>query len=258
VRKTLAICVFGLLLTRSVIGDDQKAVSSSVKPELLGSWECVLDPAFPESIHHIKLVTPTHYTWVTYDAEKNAVLATSGGTCSMKGDLYEEAAAFASDSHQHLRGKTYGYSVTLRGDKWGLHGILDGGFIIDEVWTRTRLAEAQKTNTERPGKDLLGAWTLVISPESPRAVRTVKVVTPTHWTWVSHDRENKMVLPAAGGTWYIKDGKYQETCDFSTDNMAGARGRSFTYPLKVNRDHWTLRGKAESGEERDEIWMRVK
>ena len=89
-------------------------------------------------------------------------------------------------------------------------------------------------------------------------MRTVKHVTPTHWTWVAYDRENKMVATAAGGTWTIKDGKYEETCDFTTENFQQVRGKSFPYKFKVDGDRWTLNAGAPGENQNDDVWKRVK
>ena len=87
-------------------------------------------------------------------------------------------------------------------------------------------------------------------------MRTVKHVTPTHWTWVAYDRENKMVLAAAGGTWSIKGGKYEEAVEFTTDNFPQARGKSPAYGFKVDGDLWTLMRGPEFEIRIDETWRR--
>ena len=33
-----------------------------------------------KDVMHIKHITPTHWTWVTYDAKEMKVMATAGGT----------------------------------------------------------------------------------------------------------------------------------------------------------------------------------
>jgi hypothetical protein len=85
-------------------------------------------------------------------------------------------------------------------------------------------------------------------------MRTVKHITPTHWTWVAYDRENKMVLAAAGGTWLLQNGQYVENVDFTTDNFPQARGRAPAYEFRIQADEWILR----AGAGRDEIWKRLK
>jgi len=257
-RKLLALSCIALLVTQTVLGRDQKHNPEQLKPDLLGTWDCVMAPAVPDSVRHIKHVTPTHYTWVTYDATNGRILATSGGTCSVKGDQYDEVCEFSSDTHRHLRAKTYGYKLKIKDDKWDLQGMPDSDIDVDEVWNRVKLAEGQKANTEQVGRALLGTWESVMPPEAPKAMRTVKHVTRTHWTWVAYDRDNKMVLSAAGGTWSLKGGKYVEACEFTTDNFPQARGKSFAYGFKIDDDQWTIIRGPEFENQVDETWKRVK
>jgi len=258
-RNRLALVCISLLVTQTVLGDDQKPKFDQLKQELPGTWECVSFQEAPKEILHIKHITPTHYTWVTYDRQMNAILATSGGTWSFKDGKYVEACEFASDSHQHLRGKTFTFTINVARDKWDLRGVPGTEIEVDEVWSRMKAGEGQKTNSEPLGRQLPGTWESVSpSPEAPKAMRTVKHVTPTHWTWVAYDRENKMVLAAAGGTWSIKGGKYEEVCEFTTENFPGARGKSFAYDFKVDGDQWTIKRGPELQIQNDEAWKRVK
>ena len=257
-RTRVAVCLLTLLVSQPVVGDDQKPDPDPPKRDLIGTWESVLPPDAPKSIRNIKHITPTHYTWVTYDADNDRILATSGGSCSVKGDRYEEVCEFATDSHQHVRGKTYSYVLKVALDKWSLRSSPDSDIAIDDSSNRIKPGDDQKTNGERIGRELLGTWESIQPPGSPKAMRTVKHVTPTHWTWVAYDRENKMVVTAAGGTWTIKDGKYEETCDFTTENFQHVRGKSFPYNFKVEGDRWTLNGGALGANQNDDVWTKVK
>jgi hypothetical protein len=61
-----------------------------------------------------------------------------------------------------------------------------------------------------------------------------------------------------GGRWSVKDAKYVETVDFTTDNAAQARGRSNPYGFEVRDDTWFLRRGPELEGAREEVWTRVK
>ena len=89
-------------------------------------------------------------------------------------------------------------------------------------------------------------------------MRTIKYITPTHWTWVAYDRENKRVITAAGGTWSLRDGEYVEDCEFTTGNFPQARGNSYPFEYRLDGDQWTLKGGANRGIREDETWTRVK
>jgi hypothetical protein len=256
-RNRLTFVCLSLLVTQTALGDDPKPNVDQLKRELQGTWECVSFVDAPKEIMHIKHITPTRYTWVTYDRLANAILATSGGTWSFKDGHYVEACEFASDTHQHLRGKTFTFTINVARDKWDLKGVPGIDFEVDEVWSRLKAGEGQKANMERPGQQLLGSWES-LSPQASKAARTVKHVTPTHWTWIAYDHENKMVLAGAGGTWSIKGGKYEEAVEFTTDNFPQARGKSPAYGFKVDGDLWTLKRGPEFEIQTDETWRRAK
>jgi hypothetical protein len=257
-RKLIALSCLALLVAQTVCGEDQKPDLGQLKRDLEGTWECVSFPEWPKEIMHIKHVTPTHYTWVTFDRETNSILSTSGGKWSIKDDKYTEVCEFASDSHQHLRAKTFTFAIKVAGDKWDLSGVPGTEIEVNEVWKRMKLGELQKTNTERVGQELLGTWESTPAPESPKAMRTVKHVTRTHWTWVAYDRENKMILAAAGGSWSLKNGKYEEACEFTTANFPQARGKAYAYKFKVDDDRWTITGGTDLEDQVGETWKRLK
>ena len=257
-RNLLALFCLILLATQTVSGEDQKPDREQLTRDLQGTWECASFPEWPKEILHIKHVTPTHYTWVTYDRGNNSIMATSGGTWSIKDDKYTETCEFASDTHQHLRGKTFTFAIKVAGDKWDLMGVPGTEIEVNEVWKRMKSSEDQKTNTERVGQELLGSWESAPAPEAPKAMRTVKHVTRTHWTWVAYDRENKMVLAAAGGPWSLKGGKYEEACEFTTDNFPQARGKTSTYRFKVDDGRWTITGGLDVEHHFSETWKRLK
>ena len=115
---------------------------------------------------------------------------------------------------------------------------------------RMKQGDQQKKNTGEPGRQLLGTWEAAARPGVPKSMRTIKYITPTHWTWVAYDRENKRVMTAAGGTWSLRDGEYVEDCEFTTDNFPQARGNSYPYEYRLDGDQWILKGGAQSRDPR--------
>jgi hypothetical protein len=232
--------------------------AARLKRELPGTWDCVSLVDAPKQISHIKHVTPTHYTWVTYDRDRNTILSVSGGTWTIKDGKYEELCEFASETHPHLRGKANAFTVNLGGDKWDLKAGPDSEINVDEVWTRLKQGDQQKKNTGEPGRQLLGTWEISPGPGAPKAARMLKHVTPTHWTWAIYDRENKMVLAAMGGTWSLRDGAYVEDIDFATANIRRGGERSHAYEFRIDGDRWVLKGGPNQALSRDETWTRLK
>ncbi|MGP0062373.1 MAG: hypothetical protein ACLQGP_02060 [Isosphaeraceae bacterium] len=261
-RNPLALCALAVLLIPSMIQGNQnpnpEAEARRIKRELLSTWDCVSLENLPKETSHIKHITPTHYTWVTYDREQNAIVSVSGGTWSLQDGKYREVCEFASDSHQHVRGKTFTFTMNLVGDKWGHKGVPGTEIPVDEVWNRVKSTKGQEKNTEQPGQKLLGTWETDLGERAPRAMRMVKHITPTHWTWVIYDRENKMVMAAMGGPWSVKGDKYEETVAFTTDNVADARGTSHPYGFQVDGDRWLIKRGPGSRGAAEEVWKRLK
>ena len=251
-----------LLTARLVAGADDNPNApfdaKRLKRELPGTWENVSQANSPKEIQFIKHVTPTHFTWVVYDREKNAILAVTGGTWSLKDGKYEESIEFASDNAQQLRGKTFQFTIKLAGDKWDHKGVPGSEIEVDEVWTRMKQGDEQKKNTGEPGRKLLGTWEAVFQARCTQGDQDVKHITPTHWTWVTYDRENKRVLAAAGGTWSLRNGEYVEDCEFTTDNFPQVRGNSYPFEYRLEGDQWTLKGGANRAIREDETWTRLK
>jgi hypothetical protein len=261
-RKPLIISCFVLLVARFVAGADENPKASfdakRLNRELPATWECVSFVDQPKQISHIKHVTPTHFTWVTYDRDQHAVESVAGGTWSIKDGKYEEVCEFASNSHPHLRGKSNDFTINLVGDKWDNRSVPGNEVEIDEVWTRMKQGEQQKKNTGEPGRQLLGTWEIALGPDAPKAARMLKHITPTHWTWTIHDRENKMVFAAMGGSWSLHNGEYVEDVEFATDNYEKSRGTSHSYGFRIDGDRWILKGGFNVAFRHDEIWTRLK
>jgi hypothetical protein len=129
---------------------------------------------------------------------------------------------------------------------------------VDEIWNRIKPGDDQRANVAKPGRALLGTWESIARPGAPKAMRTIKQIMPSHWSWAAYDRENRMVPAAAGGRWSLKDGEYVEQCDFTTENFPQARGKSFPYAFQVDGDRWILKGGRGRGVRDDDIWTRVK
>lgn len=251
-----------LLAIRPVArADDNPAAlveAKRINRELPSTWESHSLVGVPKQISHIKLVTPTHFTWVTYDRDRQAVLATAGGAWSFRDGHYVEFCDFASNSHQHLRGKTLTFTIDLVGDRWGIKGVPGSEIEVDDIWMRIAREGHQEKNTGEFGRQLLGTWENTRIPGARKATRMVKQITPTHWIWVIYDRENRMVAAAAGGTWSLRDGKYVEDCAFATENVRHLRGGASPLEIRIDGDRWIVKGGVDLASREDQTWMRLK
>jgi hypothetical protein len=260
-KPTVLACLMLLAAGVAARADDNPNAAFDAKRlnrELPGTWESRSLGDAPRQIVHIKHLTPTHFTWVTYDRDQQQILAVAGGTWSLRDGKYVEVCDFASGAHLHLSGKTNAFTTHLDRDKWDIKGLWDTGSEIDEVWTRIKPENHQTKNTAEPAQRLLGSWESAQPSDAPKAVRMVKHVTPTHWTWVTYDRENRMVLTSAGGTWSLRNGAYVEDCEFTTDNLPQARGNSNAFEFRIDGDRWILKWGNNRAVRDDETWTRLR
>jgi hypothetical protein len=115
--------------------------------KLIGTWRLVslkygdaaqATPA-PANTVHLKHVTPTHFTVVSYDAQSKAVTRVGGGSYSLKDKSYTEKTEYAhGEDFTNLLGKEHSFTWELQGDRWTHSGSLAGGLKIEEVWERVK------------------------------------------------------------------------------------------------------------------------
>ncbi|UZR93438.1 hypothetical protein [Chondrinema litorale] len=129
-------------------------------PGLEGSWKLIqfketgdsIFTTWPQEINpKIKLVTNSHFTWVSYD--EKSVIASGGGTYKFNGDHYTENIDFfkqTSPEDPDLTGTSVTFNCRLVGDKWYHSGyakeyeldpetldyVVVDSVWIDEIWER--------------------------------------------------------------------------------------------------------------------------
>src|SRR5262249_28369740 len=108
--------------------------------KLVGVWKLVSAKygGKEQSIRdtHIKHVTPTHFIWVTHDAE-GLISSALGGPYTLNGDKYEELPEYGvGPILQALKGKKQSFVWKVEGNKWYHSGKLNDRLEIEEVWER--------------------------------------------------------------------------------------------------------------------------
>jgi hypothetical protein len=114
------------------------------RSNLIGTWRLVSmkygdaqsRPA-PADVIHLKHVTRTHFTVVSYNAQSKEVTRVGGGSYSLQGKSYTEKVDYAlGTSFVNLLGKEQSFTWELQGDRWIHSGTLSSGLKIEEVWER--------------------------------------------------------------------------------------------------------------------------
>jgi hypothetical protein len=109
---------------------------------IVGTWKLVSfkygnqeTKSIPDSIQRIKLITPTHFTWVQYISRDNLVKSTAGGTYVLDGENYIENIDFGLGMNYYL-GTQSAFKIRIEGDKMYLSGELSSNLKIEEVWSK--------------------------------------------------------------------------------------------------------------------------
>ena len=136
---TLALIVTIVIGTQAV-ADDSKA-DPRAENKLVGTWKLVSasyggrQSTLPEDATTLKHITPTHYTWLTYDME-GTVTRGAGGTYTFEADEFTQMGIYGLAATVALvKGKNT-YKCKVEGNKWYHTGILANGLTIEEVWER--------------------------------------------------------------------------------------------------------------------------
>ncbi len=148
-RKPLLIIVSSIvLIALMTAGSLQKGASKHAKDtnNHVGTWKLELFKygsqtsdfnKRPGSQPRIKLITDTHFTWVTIDSVSGKVIGSAGGRYQLIGNSYAELIEFGYAMDSYL-GTTNTYTIKVEGDMLFLSGNLTGYGKIEEIWHRVK------------------------------------------------------------------------------------------------------------------------
>lgn len=115
---------------------------------------------------------------------------------------------------------------------------------------------------------IIGTWKIVSfkyggkdgidAGDSSSKMKSVKIITPTHFSFVSMSMpDNKFLCAATGSCKFDKD-TYTEQIGYTS--MQGMEGKQFTYQIRFEGDKWYVNGPInKSGSfTLEEVWQRVK
>jgi hypothetical protein len=104
--------------------------------------------------------------------------------------------------------------------------------------------------------DLIGAWTLVGTPDSEEQTpsKRLKFFTGKHWLVTEADDEGKVTIHH-GGTYTLDGDEYAETIEYALPESISAVGMKFKFKIKVEGDKYTQIGIENPY---NELWRRAK
>lgn len=87
----------------------------------------------------LKQVTPTQFTWLSYDPGTGKISRAGGGAYTLSGDTCKEQVQYGmGDDYEAVKGKEQALQIKVEGDKLYNRGRLSNGTEINEVWERVK------------------------------------------------------------------------------------------------------------------------
>lgn len=120
-------------------------MNAQQKPsDILGTWKLISfrygegEVQYPPDsyVQMIKLITPTHFTWVHYKTKDQLVSSSAGGTYVLNGNDYTEKIIFGDSGMQSFFNKEQAYKIKITDGKLYLSGVMTNNLKIEEIWEK--------------------------------------------------------------------------------------------------------------------------
>ena len=245
---------------------DQSSQTASAPQEddsIVGTWDLVsyVDhankkegwQAHGDHIIYQKHLTNTHFTWIQYDTKEMMLLGMGGGNYDMVDGKYVENIAFFYPPASSELGQSIPFDVEFKEGKWYHTGYVQemeidfktGDMVggdstkIEEIWQRSNAGFAED-------QGLFGTWVLKQYRddqedsyyEYPDMTGYIKLITPTHFTWIKYDKEGDQIYGAGAGTYDYNGEGYTENIEMIFPKDGGMRGKSIDFTLDLSSYKW--------------------
>ncbi len=140
-------------------------------------------------------------------------------------------------------------------------------------------ASVPKENRLANGTDLVGTWQLVkfkysgdsLFKDLPGFMIYRKLITPSHFTWVSYDADGDEVSGLGGGTYTLKNGTYIENIEYFYPKGSSLLGSAIPFDCRIENGLWYHAGYIQyreydaekdryvvvNTEKIEEVWKRI-
>jgi len=289
---TLVILIFSQCSSRQPTSEKKEVAS---KVNLKGSWKLSeFIPADSEnnewqtngdSIIYEKHLTPDKFAWFKYDKKNEKLLGMGGGSYSIANGQYIEDIKFFYPPGSSELGQSIPFDYQMKDGIWyhtGYAKVMDMDAETGEIIAiDSNKIEEKWSKIEQDGSNdqsLLGTWKLdkyldenqKDFVEYPGFVDYIKMITPTHFTWVYYNNEGDEIYAAGSGTYGYKDNQYSENIRMIYPGNSGQLGSNIKFTSSINSGKWKHAGYIpsitvddETGQEKrdstfiDEIWVRA-
>ncbi len=240
---------------------DRKTTKERDAETVEGSWNLIKYVDYDQdkqwkshgdSIMYQKHITPNSFVWLNFDKKNERLIGMGGGTYEFSGNQYTEYIAFFYPPIESLIGQPIPFDVEFKDGQWFHTGYfvdeitdMESGEItardtmkIEEIWERTK--EPINKNT-----GLVGTWQLHSYKETlgepyieyPDFIGSLKLLTPTHFTWIKYDRHGDEVYAAGSGT-YTYGEEYTEEIHMIYPENTGQIGKSLDFTYNFDNNQW--------------------
>ncbi|MEO1049087.1 MAG: hypothetical protein AAFX87_00560 [Bacteroidota bacterium] len=213
---------------------------------------------YEDNVMYEKYITPTHFTWVRYEKDKDKLVGIGGGTYSFDGKTYTENIKFFLPTGSNELGQAIPFSVDMdENGQWHHTGfakvmefdpevgetkVIDSTK-IEEMWVK--VSQDKSANIE-----IQGTWELASYKgandsawnEYPKFVKYIKLITPSHFTWVKYNGEGDEVMAAGAGTYTLADDQYTENIQMVYPAGSKQVGTVLPFDFNVENNQWTHAG----------------
>lgn len=236
-------------------------------PNLEGSWTLTHFVPYGEgtsewmeygdSIVYQKHLTKDHFAWFKYDQKNNRLLGMGGGSYEIKNGQYVEDIKFFYPPGSSELGQAIPFDYEFPKNQWhhtGYAKVMDmhpetGEMIvvdsnkIEEKWARTKMKKGKSNQ-------LIGTWDLISYRQNeggnyieyPNYVGYIKLLTPTHFTWVYFNEEGDEIYAAGSGHYTYNKEKYSETINMIYPKNEGQLGETIEFTANLENNKWKHKG----------------
>lgn len=213
--------------------------------------------SYGDSIMYEKHISPDHFVWFKFDKKNNALMGMGGGTYVIENGKYIENINFFYPPGSIELGQSIPFDFKLKGNNWYHKGyvkefeqsmetaqmIVVDSNKIEEKWTKTTL----KPNDSDA---LVGTWDLISYRDSleanyteyPDFIGYIKLLTPTHFTWIYYDLDGDEIYAAGSGPYTYNGTAYKETIDMIHPENQSVIGETVKFTAKIDNSNWKHKG----------------
>ena len=209
--------------------------------------------SYGDTIIYQKHLSPDHFTWFMFDSKNDEILGMGGGSYAIAGDKYIENIEFFFPPGSNEHGQAIPFSFKLTDKGWHHVGYsksmavdMESGKLemidstrIEEVWVKTTIPPSNNLN-------LVGTWDLIAYRDSlngeyieyPDFVGYMKLLTPTHFTWIYYDKYGDEIYAAGSGRYTFDGTNYTEAVDMMYPDNFGQRGSTIQFQTRIDHTIW--------------------